>query len=511
MCDATLEDLVSKEFRILFLDDDQMIRTLFTSFFSAFQTSRTADLQQDNGDTPHTYDLTCKSSGEEGVEAVRRSLSEQAPYSVAFIDINMPPGIDGITTAAAIREIDQDIEIVIVTGDMVVDLNHIHNTVHPLHKLLLLSKPFTRIEIQQAVLSLSEKWAALRQNRKLLKRLETAVDITSQEIVKTRDNYREIFENATEIILSISMDGMLLLVNPMWEKLIGYTNTHAHRISLYDYIEQSRKAEFRSLVEHAASLSSDINVETVFLAKSGKKIFVEGSIVPRIRKGRTIGLSMFFRNVSKRKEMETALHITTDNLRKIFPGVIKTLASTVEIRDPYTAGHQVRVANLCHAIAEELNIDASIIEGLYIAGLLHDIGKISIPADILSKPGKLQAAEYQLIQQHVDIGYNLLKNIEFPWPVAEYVQQHHERNDGTGYPMRLRRDEISLESKILIVADVVEAISSHRPYRPALGIEEALNVITKGKGQLFEDSVVDACLTVFTQRDFSFSDDHSYW
>ncbi len=502
---------MQKEFKILFLDDDPMIRKLFQSFFAASKANSTTYLSKDGKSIPYTFNLTCRASGEEGVAIVQKACAEQHPFSVAFIDIRMPPGMDGITTAAEIRAIDQDIEIVIVTGDMIVDLSQIHTAVHPLHKVLLLNKPFTRLEIQQTVLSLSEKWAALIQNRKLLKNLEAAVDQTSQEIVKTRDNYREIFENATEIILSLSLDGQLLFVNPMWEKLLGYTKTQIQQKSIYEYIAPNRRTEFRSLLGQVSSGRSEIMVETALVAKSGAKIYVEGSIVPRYRDGEIIGLSVFLRDVSERKEMETALHITTDNLRRIFPSVIHTLATTVEIRDPYTAGHQVRVANLCYRIATELKINESIVEGLYIAGQLHDIGKISIPADILSKPGKLHEAEYQLIQQHVMIGYNLLKNIEFPWPVAEYILQHHERNDGSGYPQGLKRDEISLESKILIVSDVVEAISSHRPYRPSLGVDAAREAIISGKGTLFEDEVVEACLSVLEQNPSSLDETKEFW
>ena len=185
------------------------------------------------------------------------------------------------------------------------------------------------------------------------------------------------------------------------------------------------------------------------------------------------------------------------DLRRNFVGTIHTIAATVEARDPYTAGHQKRVADLAIAIAREMKLADEKVEGIEIAGKIHDLGKIKVPAEILSKPGKLSDLEFQIIQTHPQVGYDLLKEIEFPWPIAEMVLQHHEKMDGFGYPQGLKGGEIMLEARILAVADTVEAMSSHRPYRPALGIEKALIQIKKDKGTLFDPDVVDACLKVF--------------
>ena len=170
----------------------------------------------------------------------------------------------------------------------------------------------------------------------------------------------------------------------------------------------------------------------------------------------------------------------------------------------YTAGHQTRVANLAQQIAQTMSLPSDEIEGIYIAGLLHDIGKIAIPAEILSKPSKLLDLEFSLIKTHVVVGYEIIKQIQFPWPVDTYLLQHHERNDGSGYPNGTKKEDILLGSAILIVADVVEAISSHRPYRPALGIDFAISEISKNKGILYDVNVVEACLTVLQDENFSF-------
>ena len=180
-------------------------------------------------------------------------------------------------------------------------------------------------------------------------------------------------------------------------------------------------------------------------------------------------------------------------------GTIHTIAATVEARDPYTAGHQKRVAGLAVAIASEIRLSEYQIEGIRMTGIIHDLGKIKIPAEILSKPGMISDLEYEIIKTHPQVGRDLLKDIEFPWPIAQIVLQHHEKMNGSGYPRGLKGEEILLEARILAVSDIVEAMSSHRPYRPALGIVKALDQIKKDRGTLLDPDVVDACLKVFKQ------------
>jgi len=170
------------------------------------------------------------------------------------------------------------------------------------------------------------------------------------------------------------------------------------------------------------------------------------------------------------------------------------------MRDPYTAGHQNRVAEIACMIAEEMGLPKDRIEGIRVMGFLHDIGKIVVPAEILSKPGKLSEYEFHIIKAHSQAGYDILKGIELPWPVATAIIQHHERLDGSGYPQGLSGDEIILEARILCAADVLEAMASHRPYRPALGIEKALDEIAQRKGTVYDSEVVDACLRLFVEK-----------
>ena len=185
-------------------------------------------------------------------------------------------------------------------------------------------------------------------------------------------------------------------------------------------------------------------------------------------------------------------------------GTIAAMAAMLELRDPYTAGHQRRVSELAVSIAHELGISANEIRGIKLAAAVHDIGKIQVPAEILSKPTRLTGLEYKLLQQHCEAGYDILKGIDFPWPVAELVRQHHERVDGSGYPRGLHGDEILRGAKILAVADVVEAMSSHRPYRPALGFEAAIGEIEAHRGTLYDPEVVDVCVRILREPDSRF-------
>ena len=183
---------------------------------------------------------------------------------------------------------------------------------------------------------------------------------------------------------------------------------------------------------------------------------------------------------------------------------LETMSKIIEVKDPYTSGHQRRVCQLAIRIAQEMKLPEDKIEGIRIASLIHDIGKIGIPTEILSKPTKLTDIEFSLIKGHPQIGYDILKSIDFSYPVVQIVLQHHERLDGSGYPNNLRGNKIILEARILGVADVAEAMSSHRPYRPALGIDKALEEISKNRGILYDPEVVDVCLKLFKEKGFKF-------
>ncbi|MBA7516104.1 Cyclic di-GMP phosphodiesterase response regulator RpfG [subsurface metagenome] len=205
----------------------------------------------------------------------------------------------------------------------------------------------------------------------------------------------------------------------------------------------------------------------------------------------------FTQDITERKKSE-------EKLKKTMEDTINTIGNIVEVKDPYTAGHQKNVSQIATFIAQEMKLSKEKIEGIRVSSLVHDIGKISVPAEILNKPIRLTEIEFNLIKDHSQVGYDILKSIEFPWPIAQIVFQHHERLDGSGYPQGLKGEDIIIEARIMGVADVIEAMSSNRPYRPALGIDAALEEISKNRGTFYDPEVVDICIKLFKKKEFKF-------
>jgi putative two-component system response regulator len=210
------------------------------------------------------------------------------------------------------------------------------------------------------------------------------------------------------------------------------------------------------------------------------------------------------RLAEERQQAEEELRRSYEKLQRALEGTVHSLVAAIELRDPYTAGHQRRVTRLACAIAREMGLPEEQIEGIHMAALIHDMGKITVPAEILSKPSPLSKLEYGLIKNHAQVGHDVLKGMDFPWPLAQIVLQHHERLDGSGYPQGLSGEEIMLEARILAVADVVEAMASHRPYRPPRGLDKALEEISQNRGVLYDSKAVDVCLKLFAEKGFKF-------
>jgi len=293
--------------------------------------------------------------------------------------------------------------------------------------------------------------------------------------------------------------------NPAAEKIFGYPadevrGRHASFIVPEAYREHVDRVWSGLMSRRGGDRSTNENV-----TKDGRTIFCEWYNTPLIDGcGRVVGVASLAQDVTERKRAEEALRKGLDKLRTTLKASIDSLASAIEMRDPYTAGHQERVTRLARAIGEEMGLDEERLEAIEIAGVIHDIGKLYVPAEILSKPTKLTDIEYALIKMHAQAGFTILSKIDFPWPIADIVHQHHEYLNGSGYPQGLHGKDILLESKILCVADVVEAMSSHRPYRPALGIQAALDEISQKRGILYDREVVDACLKLFRDKKFKF-------
>lgn len=238
------------------------------------------------------------------------------------------------------------------------------------------------------------------------------------------------------------------------------------------------------------------NKELVFQNQEKEKRAVELALANK---------ELAFQNQEKERRA-AELVLVNEELHGALMNTVRVVMILSEMRDPYTAGHERRVAEIAVAIGTELGFDKNRQEGMRVAGYLHDVGKMQIPAEILSKPGKLTDIEFSLIKQHANAGYEVLNRVSFPWPIAEVALQHHERMDGTGYPQQLKGDSILIEARIMAVADTVEAMSSHRPYRAGLGIEKALAEVERGRGTAYDMKVVDVCLKLFREQGFKIPD-----
>ena len=334
-------------------------------------------------------------------------------------------------------------------------------------------------------------------------------DISDRKAAKSAQEdsekrYRTLVENSSECICNIDLDGRFRYMSPCGLKSHGLsdvdkiTGVHCKELiepAHHQLIEQTlaeAKKGFNQKFEYESDTTSGIR-------------WFESILSPqRDSSGAIVGFIRVSRDVTDRKEATDKLGESWERLRRTLEGTVDALSSTAGLRDPYTAGHQRRVATLATAIAKEMAIDPDQVEGVRVASTLHDIGKIYVPAEILSKPGSISEFEFKIIQGHAQASYDILKGIEFPWPVAKAVLQHHERIDGSGYPDGLYDGEIITEARIIAVADVVEAMSSRRPYRAGLGINRALEEISRNSDTLYDATASEACINLFEARDFDF-------
>jgi PAS domain S-box-containing protein len=327
--------------------------------------------------------------------------------------------------------------------------------------------------------------------------------LAEQALRKSEEKYRFLVNNANDAIF-IAQDGSIKFPNPKTLQILGYSEEELTRIPYADLVhpdDRSILSEFREKREGGKEATITYSIRV--MNRAGEEIWAQISSVPIVWEDRPATLN-FVRDITVQKNAEEELRNSVDKLRKITGATIQAMAQTVEVRDPYTAGHQKRVADLARAIATRMGLPSDRVDGIRMAGVIHDIGKISVPAEILSKPGLLTPLEFSLIKTHAQIGYDVLKDIEFPWDIATMVLQHHERLDGSGYPQGVTGERILLEARILTVADVVEAMASHRPYRPSLGMDKALEEIKDKRGRFYDPDVVDACLQLFTENKFTF-------
>jgi PAS domain S-box-containing protein len=299
-------------------------------------------------------------------------------------------------------------------------------------------------------------------------------------------------------------DGVFLYTNHLFQELTGYTNEELLSTNPLNLVHPDDRelVRMKAIANLKKAEDDPSPYEYRFIKKNGDVIWVMERVTSTYYQGKRATIGSFM-DVTVRKQAEEELKHGIKELQLTLDATINAMAVIVETKDPYTAGHQRRVTHLACAIAKEQGLPKTQIDGIRMASAIHDIGKICVPTEILSKPGKLEDIEFNLIKNHPMVGFTILKEMKFGCPVAQTVLQHHERMDGSGYPMGLKEDEILVEARILAVADVVEAMASYRPYRPALGIDLALSEIMQNKGALYDPNVVDTCISLFRDKGFS--------
>jgi PAS domain S-box-containing protein len=437
-------------------------------------------------------------SGMEGIEQARAELPD-----TILLDVKMQE-MDGFETCRRLMsdESTKHIPVIVMTAIKTDPESRIKGL--EIGANAFLTKPIDQYElVSQLKVALRIKKAedALREERNSL---EKTVQERTASLRDAETRYRMLFEHSPDGILIIDpATARPLEFNETAHRQLGYSREEFSGLSIFDLEVSETPEETRSRIARVIH-EGRVDFETRQRTRQGevRNVHVTAQIIEAL--GRPV-YHCVWRDITDRRRAEEKLKDTLESLRKAVGATIQVMVSAVEVRDPYTAGHQIRSADLARAIATEMGFTQDTIDGIRMAGSIHDIGKLSIPAEILSKPTKLSELEFSLIKEHARKGFEMLKDVESPWPLAEIVYQHHERMDGSGYPRNLKGDDILMEARILAVADVVEAMASHRPYRPGLGIDAALEEIARNRTTLYDSEVVDACLNIFNEKGYKLS------
>ena len=412
---------------------------------------------------------------------------DKKEWNVVLSDYNMP-NFSGLDALNLLRQKDSEIPFIIISG-----------TVSEEIAVKTMRKGANDYLIKDNLVRLVPSIKRELQDIEIKKERREALE----ELVRSEKRFKELAELLPAMIVETDLNNKITFANRTFYKLTGYLSKDIGKgMKIYKIIVPGERKKFK---ENLKKLEGRSGWEYTVLKKNGDRypvIIYCNDICSSDNK--RIGSRMVMVDITDRKQAEQEIEESYKRLQKILNDTINTLASISENRDPYTSGHQKKVAYLAINISEELGLSEEKTEALGTAAMIHDIGKIAIPASILSKPGKVNDVEYKMIKTHPKTGYEIIKNIEFPYSINEIILQHHERLNGSGYPMGLKAKDIMLEAKILAVADVVEAMSSHRPYRPALGIDKALKEIEENKGTLYDTNVVNACKRLFTKKKFEF-------
>ena len=409
-----------------------------------------------------------------GEEAIRIALTEEP--DIILMDIILEGSITGIEAVNTIRET-RDIPVIYVTASSDRETVEKAKSTTPFGYLV---KP---IDEKELVITIEMT----------LKRREF-----EKRLAESESKFRNLFEDSRDAIYIWKKDSGYVDFNNSMLELFGYNRDEMPGLGIHDFFPDTD-----NLKKYVKSLKEQGFVKDMHLKLKKKDgsvmVCIASASVLKNDKGKFNGIQGIIRDIS---DIQDGI----DRLNSAMGGIVRAMSLTVEARDPYTAGHQRKVADISIAIAGLMKLSPEQTKGLEMAALIHDLGKINVPYEILNKPGRLTSTEFEIIKSHPKIGYDIMKTIDFPWPLARAVYQHHERIDGSGYPEGVSGGDIILEAKILAVSDVVEAMASHRPYRPAIGLTVALEEIENKRGTLYDPDIVDACLVLFREKNFTINE-----
>jgi len=423
-------------------------------------------------------------SGLKVAERLSDALTElnAAPFDIILLDLTLPDS-SGLETVRQVLEHIQSTPIVVMTGNM--------DESQAIEAVKIGAQDYLRKDALSSMLLNHAIRYAIERQRML------------GDLLDSEQRYRGLFEGESDAILVFDAKTLTLEdFNQAALDLIGCTretliNQRASRLAcLPDEIEETLQRVISSTKEQ------HIQIPQLSLRQMGSSPIPVEFSVGHYSQGGVKKITMAMRDISDRIKVEAERKHHMEQQQETLVQTIELMAMTIEKRDPFTSGHQKRVAKLASAIATEMQLPQDEIDGIYLSGLIHDIGKIYVPAEILSRPGKLCAEEMALVKAHSQIGYDIVKGVSFPWPVADMILQHQERCDGSGYPQGLKGSEMLLGSRILAVSDVIEAMVSHRPYRPALGLEAAIMELEQQRGILFDSDVVEAVIRLFREKGY---------
>ncbi len=421
--------------------------------------------------------------------AAMRTALEEGEWDLVLADYSVP-GFGALPALALLKEQGQDIPFIIVSGTMdeetAVTAMKAGAKDYVMKANLKRLLPAVARELDEAEMRRRQRDSAAEAGRSALKLATVA-------------------EMLPDVFFIIDRSGCYQLVNSAFERRFA-----KRRDSI---IGKNCRDVFPTGVAREIERSDSFTLENGLaqrqeyrLKNDGQTVYMDNLKTPlRDLDGSVVGLIGLSRDITEQKIAELELQARLEQLQRAWEQTVLVLSQAVEAKDAYTAGHQRRVAQLAAEIGRRMGFAGDRLTGLTLAALIHDIGKLRIPGELLSKPGRLSEAEYRLIQTHAEAGYEILQQASLPWNIAEIIYQHHEREDGSGYPRQLQSAAILPEAKIIAVADVVEAIFSYRPYRPALGREAALKEIRENRQKLYDAAVVDVCLEIFQETDFQFA------